>query len=252
MKKQRLCNLKSLLLIVGIVYVKTFCYATLYLYQVRKGRCDMSGDDRHNLGLLLKELLRERSLSMRKLSEMTEIDTATISRIINGKRKANIQHLEKFADCLEVPITGLLEAEGYSIEAKQEIDRSDIHASVEEIKEVLKLTNSYDNNFSIEAVDQRLENFGQYSQTKEGEDTILNSFEEKIEKIGSIGPFIDQLKELFIRFKKRKGTPYELIIIGSALLYFISPVDVIPDYIFPIGYLDDAIAVQIALKSLKQ
>jgi uncharacterized membrane protein YkvA (DUF1232 family) len=34
---------------------------------------------------------------------------------------------------------------------------------------------------------------------------------------------------------------------GSALLYFILPVDVIPDYIFPIGYLDDAIAVQLVL-----
>ncbi|WP_343770096.1 YkvA family protein [Oceanobacillus oncorhynchi] len=37
---------------------------------------------------------------------------------------------------------------------------------------------------------------------------------------------------------------------GGVLLYFITPVDVVPDYIFPIGYMDDAIAVQIALKKL--
>lgn len=203
------------------------------------------------LGKLIKNTLKERSMSMRKLAELTDIDIATVSRIINGKRKANLNHLDKFADSLEVPISELLEAAGYSIDEKEGENNSDIHDSVEEIKKILKATNSYESNFSIEAVDQQLATFGQYSQTKEGEATILNSFDEKIEKVGSIGPFIDQLKELFERFKKNKGKPYELIIIGSALLYFISPIDVIPDYIFPIGYLDDAIAVQIALKSLK-
>lgn len=37
---------------------------------------------------------------------------------------------------------------------------------------------------------------------------------------------------------------------GSALIYFILSVDVIPDYIFPIGYLDDAVAVQLVLNAL--
>ena len=49
-----------------------------------------------------------------------------------------------------------------------------------------------------------------------------------------------------------KGTPRELAIIGGALLYFISPIDIIPDYIFPIGYLDDAIVVKIALDLLEK
>ena len=44
------------------------------------------------LGLYLKKMLQEHSLSMRKFSELTDIDTATISRIINGKRKANPAH----------------------------------------------------------------------------------------------------------------------------------------------------------------
>ena len=52
------------------------------------------------LGLLLKELLKKQSLSMRKLSEFTTIDTATISRIINGKRKAKPEHLQKLPTVL--------------------------------------------------------------------------------------------------------------------------------------------------------
>ena len=39
------------------------------------------------LGLLLKEFLKEKSMSMGKLSTLCQIDKATISKIINGKRK---------------------------------------------------------------------------------------------------------------------------------------------------------------------
>lgn len=206
----------------------------------------------NHLGLLLRELLNKRSLSMRKFSELTEIDTATISRIINGKRKANLQHLEKFAEFLGVPLMELFEAAGYPIEQGQEKHHSDIHKSVEVIQNFLESSNLYDNHFSIASVDQKLANYGQYSETEEGKETILNGFEEKLQKVGSIGPFISQLKELYEKFRLRKGTPYELVIIGSALLYFIIPVDVIPDYIFPIGYLDDAIAVTLSLNLLSE
>src|SRR5699024_11462619 len=51
-------------------------------------------------------------------------------------------------------------------------------------------------------------------------------------------------------FTEGKAANYKLCIMGSALLYFIIPVDVIPDYVFPMGYIDDALAVKIALKML--
>jgi uncharacterized membrane protein YkvA (DUF1232 family)/DNA-binding Xre family transcriptional regulator len=211
----------------------------------------MAGEKIENkLGLLLRERLKERSLSMRRLSELTEIDTATISRIINGKRKANLQHLERFAECLDVPLIDFVEAAGYPVEQKSEKIHSDIHASVDAIQSLLKSSNVYDNQFSIEHVEQKLENYGHFSQTDEGKNTILKGFEEKIQQVGSIGPFINELKAFYKRFTSGKSTPLELVLIGSALLYFIIPVDVIPDYLFPIGYIDDAIAVQLAAKSL--
>ncbi|KAB2331162.1 DUF1232 domain-containing protein [Cytobacillus depressus] len=204
----------------------------------------------NNLGLILKDLLQERSLSMRKLSELTAINTATISRIINGKRKATPEHLQKFADTLGVPIVDLFVAAGYPIEQKEDGQLSDIHASVNSIKNFLKSANLYDQQFTIESVEQQLANYEQYTQTTEGEKTILNDFEVKLQKVGSIGPFINHLKDMYERFRLKNGTPVELGLIGSALIYFILPVDVIPDYIFPIGYLDDAIAVQIVLSLL--
>ena len=206
----------------------------------------------NTLGLLLRELLKERSLSMRKFSELTGIDTATISRIINGKRNATPQHLEKFANCLGVPLINLFEAAGYPIEQRQEESDSDsdIHTSVDAIQSLLKSSNVYDDEFSVSHVEQKLESYGLYAQTEEGKNSIHKDFDEKIKSVGSIGPFISKLKELYEKFSLGKGTLFELTVIGSTLLYFIIPVDVIPDYLFPIGYLDDAIAVQLTTKTL--
>lgn len=210
----------------------------------------MAEQKNSTLGLMLRDLLKERSLSMRKFSELTGIDTATISRIINGKRNATPQHLEKFADCLDVPLINLFEAAGYPIEQRQEESDSDIHTSVDAIQSLLKSSNVYDDEFSVSHVEQKLESYGLYAQTEEGKNSILKDFDEKIKSVGSIGPFISKLKELYEKFTLGKGTIFELTLIGSTLLYFIIPVDVIPDYLFPIGYLDDAIAVQLTTNAL--
>ena len=199
------------------------------------------------LSLLLRKLLKEHSLSMRKLSELTEIDTATISRIINGKRKANPEHLQKIADCLGVPITDLFIAAGYPIDQKREQPYSDIHSSIDMIQSVLESSELCNKTFTINRVEQQLANYQHYSQTEEGKEIVINGFEKKLMKVGSIGPFISQLKGMFERFRSRKGTPSDLAVMGGVLIYFIISVDVIPDYTFPVGYLDDAIAVKIAL-----
>ncbi|EKN65643.1 helix-turn-helix domain-containing protein [Neobacillus bataviensis LMG 21833] len=203
---------------------------------------DMRMENR--FGVFLKKLIEERFLSMRKLSALTDIDTATISRIINGKRKATPQHLQKFANCLDVPIAELFEAAGYTVKQEQNSHSSDIQMSIEHIQHVLKTSNVYDQQFSIESVKQQLAHYEQYVQTEEGKEIIHKSFTDKLKKLGSIGPFINQLKEMFERFQLQKGTTRDLVIIGSAILYFIVPVDVIPDYIFPVGFIDDAVAVQ--------
>lgn len=204
------------------------------------------GRNMNDLGLILKELLQERSLSIRKFSEFAGIDTATVSRIINGKRKATPEHLQRFADCLGIPMAELFVAAGYPIEQKQ----SDIHTSIDSIQDFLDSSNFCTKKFSIETVEQELARYEQFSQTEEGKEIILKRFEEKLQKVGSIGPFISQLKNMYEKFCLTKDTKRELALIGSALIYFILPVDVIPDYIFPIGYIDDASAVQIVTNLL--
>lgn len=202
------------------------------------------------LGSRLKELMDERGMSLRQFSSETEIDKATVSRIINGKLKANIGHLNTFASYLNVPINELLHAAGYPMDDEYPDDISAVSLSAEEIYQTLTEARFYNNDFNADEVHQQLKQYEQYASTEEGRETILEQFEEKMEKVSGAGPFIEHLKDFYYHFTERKSTNYKLCIMGSALLYFIIPVDVIPDYVFPIGYIDDAIAVNIAVKML--
>ncbi|ARD47097.1 DNA-binding protein [Sporosarcina sp. P37] len=195
-----------------------------------------------SIGQLLRNVLQERSLSMRKLGELTDIDTATISRIINDKRKATLDHLEKFSTILEIPLAKLLQAAGYPVE-NEKTSESAYDETIQQLADTSGLLSA---NFSIEKVEDQLAGYKAYVQTKEGRERILHDFEMKLKIAGGVGPFVDQLKELYNRFKMRDAAKRDLAVIGSALLYFIVPVDVIPDYLFAVGYLDDAVAVQIA------
>lgn len=205
-----------------------------------------------NLGLLLKALLKERSLSMRKLSALTGIDTATISRIANGRQQAKPNHLQKFAHHLGVPTNKLFKAAGFDVEVQQDEQHSDIHASVDTIQEVLVSSNLLDQHYTTERVQQELAKYEQYALTKEGQKMILEEFQTKVDQVRGAGPFIDQLRHMYERFCKNTVTTKERALLGSSLLYFILSTDIIPDYVFPFGYLDDAIAVQLVLNRLSQ
>ena len=203
-----------------------------------------------NFGRRLKELLDERGISLRQFSSETGIDKATVSRIINGKRKVNIGHINTFAGHLGISINELLDAAGYSVNAEDQADTSDVSLSAAEIYQTLTETNFYNNDFSVDEVRKQLKQYEHCAKTEEGRETILGKFEKKVEKVSGAGPFIEHLKEFYTQFTEGKAANYKLGIMGSALLYFIIPVDVIPDYVFPMGYIDDALAVKIAVKML--
>ncbi|HEY2494406.1 MAG TPA: DUF1232 domain-containing protein [Paenibacillus sp.] len=202
------------------------------------------------LGITLTSLLKAHSLSMRKLSALTGIDTATISRIVNGKQKAKPEHLEIFAFHLGVPTVQLFQAAGFDVSIPQVNQKSDIHASINSIREVLQASNLIDHQFTAELVQKELSKYEPYVLTEEGQRIILNDFPTKVASVNGAGPFIDELKQMYHQFCEDEITLERRAILGSALLYFVLPTDVIPDYVFPLGYLDDAIAVQLVLDRL--
>lgn len=204
-----------------------------------------------NFGSLLKSLLQKRSLSMRKLSVLTGIDTATISRIVNGKQPAKPGHLKLFAEHLHVPLAMLVEAamlDGSELEREQ---LTDLHHSINTIQDVLTSSN-FDPQFTTERVQQELVKYEQYARTAEGKQLIRDDFHSKVEQVNGTGPFIEELNRMFEQYCHEDISPEEQAVLGSGLLYFISAVDIIPDYLFPIGYVDDAIAVQLVMERLSR
>lgn len=205
-----------------------------------------------DLGSVLRALMKERSLSMRKLASLTGIDTATISRIANGKQQAKPDHLRQFALHLGVPLETLFRAAGYEIGVSAGGGPSSWHESVDSIQRVLQTSNFIDPQFTAEHVRKELSKYEQYALTEEGERTIRDGFRSKIDGVGGAGPFIDQLRSLYELFEGDATPSNKRAIAGGALLYFILSADIIPDYAFPFGYLDDAIAVQLTLDRLAE
>ena len=126
---------------------------------------------------------------MRKLSRLTGIDTATISRIVNGKQQPKLNQLQKFADHLNTPLEKFIEAAGYEIgEIKNQSESQ--RSSVDSIQEILDSFKLADTQFTLEYVEKELKKFEEYAKTEEGHRVICENFKKKIEQISGAGAFI--------------------------------------------------------------
>lgn len=204
-----------------------------------------------NLGYLLKSILSEKSLSIGKLSKLVAIDKATLSRIINNKQKANINHLEKISLALNVSLEKLLDSIGYNIgekeekDAKKSISELIIGEDYNEIESLVKITNYLKNSDLEKIIVKELKKYKDFAKTEEGILFIHENFKNKIENTKGSGIFLENLMEMYNNFCLEDTSKEECALIGSALLYFITSTDIIPDFIIPIGFLDDYLAMNL-------
>ncbi len=93
----------------------------------------------------------------------------------------------------------------------------------------------------------QLGRLAEYALTAEARQMVDEGLARKIAALGARGPVIDRLRRLAALYLDDGGAPSAVrAVAGSAVLYFLLAVDDIDDYIFPVGYLDDAVAVSIA------
>jgi uncharacterized membrane protein YkvA (DUF1232 family) len=163
---------------------------------------------------------------------------------MNGKRKVNITHLQKLSTSLDIELTTLMDAAGFITKPKEE--DKEIRDAVHSIQNLIQVTQQNEREFTETKVKKEIINYQKYSQSEEGRKIIIQEFQDKLDKTDGMGPYITQLKAMFSRFSAMKstGTAKEMALMGAALLYFIVTTDLIPDYLVPIGLLDDALIMQ--------
>ena len=89
---------------------------------------------------------------------------------------------------------------------------------------------------------------------KDKMERFLNRLERKLSKIPLAGKYLKDVPMLISLVRSYINKEYTYVPIGSiiavvsALIYLFSPIDLIPDYIPGIGYLDDAAVIGICYK----
>lgn len=198
------------------------------------------------LGKFLKLNMKNHSLSLRALSKSSGICAASISRIINGKQPAGLHHLQAFAKAFDMPVEKLLSASGLS-DKKPISDNSEF--LLHTIQDIL-YDFEIDSDSIVENIKSELKKYYKYAKTDEGKRLIISDFLKKIDEINGTGIIVEHLHFLYQVFNDISESAENKALAGSALLYFVLSADIIPDYSFPLGFLDDAIAVNLVFEQL--
>lgn len=191
----------------------------------------------------VKALLRQRSMSMRQLAAATGISVSTISKMIAGKQRVNLDYLRRMAEVLRVPAGTLIEAAGLPL--AHDAREPGQNQPVEIVNEFLRYLGLEKLQFVRGDIERELDKYEAYARTEEGMQLIAEKYQQKRGQIQGVGEFVSDLDAMYDRFSQEDTPEQEKAILASGLLYFLLATDAIPDYLFPVGYLDDAIAMQI-------
>ncbi|GIM46519.1 transcriptional regulator [Collibacillus ludicampi] len=190
-------------------------------------------------GMTAEELVEEMNAS-----ECVKTNKAALSRIMTGKRIPSEEEVQGIAKILETPIL----FEVYD-SLKQFISSQDgIHALqfYEKMSHLLHADDCSNENHHSPKVDyhllfQILRGLYQYCLNHDLNKLIEKEFRTKLTQIKAHGRFIEQLQTMYQWLQSTKLTKQAHAWIMATLLYFVTPIDLIPDFFIPYGYVDDAI-----------
>lgn len=209
----------------------------------------MSNDDNTLLKVEINNYLNENNLSLRKFSKIVDIPTSTLSRIINSKQKPSITHIKKLSKFIPLFLNSFLNDDLSSKDINIDITNTQSIQN-NELYNILKFSQFADSKKLNQEINNQFNKCKEYAKTQDGINMIKSDFDRKIKEINGVGPLIDSLENLYSRYILENPSSTKALIIGAVLLYFIIPLDVIPDYLFGIGYIDDMLLLQFELSVL--
>lgn len=178
---------------------------------------------------LRAEMVRQ-GLSLRALGRLSGVDHSLLSRLLSGAISPTPSLLARLA-----PALGLSVAQLY-----RDADLG-VPAPIEDALRAMGAGDGLDEQRLI----AHLELLTAQASTERGRRSILRGFPRKRRETALRGPILDCLDGLYEAFCGGALPPDLESEAGAALLYFIQPLDCIPDDHFPLGYLDDAMVVQL-------
>jgi uncharacterized membrane protein YkvA (DUF1232 family) len=106
------------------------------------------------------------------------------------------------------------------------------------------------NEYINETFNDLKSDFESHEKYEEGKEFVEENFWEKVEKVGKKLSFMKDVKALY-NYMLDSGVPwYRKSIVLGALIYFITPIDSVPDLVPLVGYLDDLGVITAVLKFL--
>jgi uncharacterized membrane protein YkvA (DUF1232 family) len=107
-----------------------------------------------------------------------------------------------------------------------------------------------EHNYMDETLTDLTSDYESHDKFNEGKEFVEENFWSKVEKVGKKLSFTKDLKALFNYFVDSSIPWYRKSIVVGALVYFIMPIDSIPDIAPLIGYLDDLGVITAVIKYL--
>ncbi|MDD2422493.1 MAG: DUF1232 domain-containing protein [Heliobacteriaceae bacterium] len=178
-----------------------------------------------NIGPFLDAKINECGYTLRETARLAGVSPSTLSRVIRGKRRPSARLLRTLAPVLGCPLPTLLAKAG-------------INSPEPESEPIDQATGLLLDRLLLE-----LPKYRAFGDTKEGQRLIKQELDAYITKSRQVLPDLGRIEELKCLWHDYQwATPY-LSWISGALLYFISPCDLIPDFLGAIGYIDDVLII---------
>ncbi|WP_018132237.1 DUF1232 domain-containing protein [Effusibacillus pohliae] len=197
--------------------------------------------------LQYKEMKAEELVAALKKQKNVATSKSAISRILTGKRMPSEQEAQGMADVLEAP--QIYQAYLLLQEYLKKKDAVSILAFYQVLDLLVENRNTFVHNAEEPAIDysllyKMLKNLHRYCLAKDVSVHVREGFVSKLVEVSGFGTMIERLKLMYQCFMHgRQLSAGDRAWLATGLLYFISPLDLIPDYLVPYGYLDDSIVV---------
>lgn len=121
---------------------------------------------------------------------------------------------------------------------------------MEDYKPNVDISEIEEHEYMEDTLDDLASDYSSENKFNEGSEYIEGNFWAKVEKVGKKLSFTKDIKALFNYFTDKSIPWYRKSIVVAGLVYFIMPIDSIPDIAPLIGYLDDLGVITAVIKYL--